>query len=209
MPSSYRWDTTARRYRQPNGRFQPAGAALRSLEQDLAGLNAVTDNLAAEYRAGRMSLVQWRLEMMTVVKHVQMGAATLAKGGRAQMQPADYGRVGQLVREQYGFLEQWVTDIASGTAPIDGRLSSRARLYVAAGRPTYVAIRAADVEDAGYDQERSILGVAEHCPLCIAEDAKGWQRRGEMLPIGDRQCGNNDRCAVEYRNSQTGQVIAA
>ncbi|HEV8178553.1 MAG TPA: hypothetical protein VGP44_12820 [Gemmatimonadales bacterium] len=209
MAGSYTWDLTARRYRDPRGRFIPTGQALRALERDLAGLTAETDRLAGDLRSGRLSLEAWRMEMMAVIKHVQMGSATLAKGGRAQMQPADHGRVGQLVREQYGFLEAWVADIASGKAPLDGRLDSRARLYVAAGRPTYVTVRFADVTDAGFDEARSILGHAEHCGPCVAQDAIGWQPITEMLPIGDRDCGNNDRCRVEIRNSRTGETQAA
>lgn len=209
MPSGYSWSTAARRYRAPNGRFLASGRALRALEADLRDLTTVTDRLADDLRAGRLSLDAWRAEMMDIAKHVQMGAATLAKGGRAQMQPADYGRVGHLVREQYGFLEQWTADIVSGKAPLDGRLTARARLYVAAARPTYVTVRAADLEGAGFDQERSILGAAEHCGPCIAQDALGWQRMGEMIPIRERDCGNNDKCRVEFRNSRTGEVQAA
>lgn len=209
MPNSYSWDAAARRYRSPVGTFLSTGRALASLESDLRGLVVLTDNLTDDLRSGRLSLEAWRFQMMDVVKHVQMGAATLAKGGRAQMTDADYGRVGQLTRAQYQYLEEWTQEIARGDAPLDGRLTSRARLYVAAARPTYVAVRGKDVEDAGFDQERSILGNAEHCATCIAQDALGWQPRGQMIPIGQRECGNNDKCPVEFRNSTTGQVLAA
>lgn len=206
---AYVWSTSTRRYRGPSGRFIPDGQALRSLEKDLAGLVTTTDQLAAEYRAGRLSLEAWRMEMQDIIKHVAIGSATLAKGGRAQMTPADFGRVGQRVREQYGFLEDWVQQIVSGEAPLDGRLTSRARLYVAAGRPTYVAVRAADVEDAGFDQEHSETRPAEHCDQCLIEEARGWVPIGTLIPIGQRTCKVNDHCLMHYRNSRTGETVAA
>lgn len=209
MAGEYSWSTVARRYRDPRGRFIPTGQALRSLERDLAGLDQLTDRLTEDYRSGRLSLEMFRLELQTVIKHVHMGAATLAKGGRAQMQPDDYGRVGQIVREQYQFLEDWTLDIANGIAPLDGRLTSRARSYIPAGRSTYVTIRGVDLEDVGFDQERSVTQPAEHCDECLIEAAKDWQPRGQMKPIGKRTCRSNDKCRAEFRNSQTGEVIAA
>ena len=211
MASRYTWSLSALRYRDVvSGRFLSTGEALRSLEQDLASLTRRTDQLAADLRSGRLSLIQWRLEMQLVIKHVQLGSATLAKGGRAQMTPADYGRVGQLTREQYGFLEQWTQAIARGEAPLDGRLTSRARLYLDAGTPTYHAVRRAEVRAAGFDEARSIVDpAAEHCDPCVDEDRKGWQPMAAMIPIGHRDCGNRDRCRVEFRNSTTGTVVAA
>lgn len=209
MPSRYEWDSRVRRYRGPSGVFIPTGRALASLETDILNLRSVTDRLADDLRSRRISLVEWRVAMQTVIKHTHLGAAELAIGGRAQMTPADYGRVGQIVREQYGFLEGWVQEIVNGSAPLDGRLGQRARLYVAAARPTYVAIRTNDLREAGFDQERSILTDAEHCAECVREDAKGWQPIGQMLPIGDRECGVSDKCRAELRNSRTGEVQAA
>lgn len=209
MPSRYEWDSSARRYRGPSGQFIASGRALASLETDILNLRSVTDLLADDLRARRMSLVEWRLEMQTVIKHTHLGAAELAMGGRAQMTPADYGRVGQIVREQYGFLEGWVQEIVSGSAPLDGRLGQRARLYVAAARPTYVTIRTHDLRESGFDQERSILTDAEHCGECVSEDAKGWQPIGDMISIGSRTCRVLDKCRAELRNSRTGEVQAA
>lgn len=205
--ASYVWDTRARRYRTPGGQFLSSGRVLRSLEADLRNLNTVADRLADDFRSGRLSLVEWRVQMQTLIKHVHLGAATLAKGGRAQMGPEDYGRVGQLIQQRYRDLEGWTSELAAGTAPTDGRLSTRARLYVTAARPTYVTVRLADLDH--FDQERSILSIAEHCGDCVAQAERGWQPRGQMIPIGERQCGDNDKCRVELRNSQTGEVIAA
>lgn len=209
MASSYSFDVAARRYRDTHGRFVPSGQAMKALEKDLFAINQLTDKLAGDVRAGRISLEAWRVEMMDVIKHVHLGSATLAKGGRGMMTQEDYGRVGQIVRDQYSFLEDWTQEIARGEASLGQALTSRARQYVTAGRLTYVAVRSADVGNVGFDQERSILSQAEHCATCVQQDALGWQPRGQMIPIGQRECHVNDKCTVEFRNSVTGEVQAA
>lgn len=208
--AQYTFDPRALRYRNAfTGRFIPVGQALQSLENDLARMGRLTDALADDYRSGRIALAEWRVQMQVLVKHIQLGAVTLAKGGRQRMAPADYGRVGQMVAEQYRHLDAWTQDLASGQAPTDGRMTQRARLYATAGRPAYVAVRAAEVRDNGFDQERSILHPADHCDQCEAEAARGFVPMGELVPIGGRECGVNDRCSWEARNSVTGETIAA
>jgi predicted ABC-type ATPase len=199
VASSYRWSEATRRYIDGRGRFIPNGQALKALEKDLANLNRVTDKLAGDLRAGRISLDAWRAEMMEIIKHTHLGSATLAKGGRAQMQPADYGRVGRIVRDQYGFLESWTQDIVSGAAPLDGRLNSRARLYLKAGRTEYLKGEAKEKAEAGFTEIRSILHPSEHCDVCVAQAEIGWQPIEQMIPIGERTCLANDKCTVEYR----------
>ncbi len=203
------WDAEAGRYRDAaTGRFVTHTAIRRALEQSLANLTRRTDGLAADLRAGRISLVEWRNEMRDIVKHTQMAAAELARGGRAQMTQSDYGRVGQAVRRQYGFLEAWVEQIKAGL-PFDGRMESRARQYLRAARTTYIANETRALSARGYDEVRSVLHPAEHCAECIAEAARGFVAVSQLVPLGSRTCRSNDRCSLEFRNSSTGRVLVA
>jgi hypothetical protein len=59
------------------------------------------------------------------------------------------------------------------------------------------------LEDAGFEEARSVLHPADHCPGCLVEAEKGWQPIGAMVPIGERDCKGNCRCTVEYRRSGT------
>jgi hypothetical protein len=49
------------------------------------------------------------------------------------------------------------------------------------------------------DEERRVLGVADHCPGCLEQAGLGWQPIGTLDEIGTEECGNNCRCEYEYR----------
>src|SRR3954468_3571438 len=96
------WDSYLGRYRYASGRLVSKLEVRSAIDRDLQRLSLDVSRLAGDLRGGRISLEGWRAEMKEIVKHVHMGQAAIAKGGRAQMGPADYGRVGQIVREEYG-----------------------------------------------------------------------------------------------------------
>lgn len=208
MPDRTFWDAEAGRYRDVGGRFITRASVRQALEESLANLQRRTDGLQADLRAGRISLTEWREEMRTTIKQTQMAAGELAVGGRAQMTQSDYGRVGQAVRRQYGYLEAWVEQIKAGL-PFDGRMEARAKQYLQAARGQYVGLEMRAMVARGYDEVRNILHPAEHCAECIAEADRGFVAAGSLIPIGARTCRANDRCTLEFRNSRTGEVVAA
>jgi hypothetical protein len=206
---SYTFDAALQRYRSKStGRLVSTAAIRRSLEVALDNEARRARSLAEQLRNREISLLEWQVQMRSTVKNVQLFSAALAKGGWAQLDQSDFGRVGQRVRFHYEKLDGFVQDIEAGI-PFDGRYLNRAELYAKAATPTYHAVRETALADKGFDQVRSILHPAEHCEDCIREEAKGWQPIGEMLPIGDRECMVNDQCSVRYRNSVTGEEVAA
>lgn len=156
--------------------------------------------LAEELRTNQIGLDAWLLEMRTLLKDVHLYSAAAAKGGWAQMAQADYGRVGQLVRTQYDYLDVFANDIANGL-PLDGRFLRRVALYGEAGRATYHVVEALEMDVRGMDEERNILHPADHCGDCIDMTELGWVKRGELIPIGQRQCLTGCHCTLQYRNS--------
>ena len=205
----YTFDEGLSRYRSKStGRLVSTVAVRRSLEVALDNEARRARSLAEQLRNREISLREWTVQMKAVVKDVQLFSAALAKGGWAQLDQSDFGRVGQRTRFHYEKLDGFVRDIEAGI-PFDGRYLNRAELYAKAATPTYHAVRETELADRGFDQVRSVLHEAEHCEDCIREDAKGWQPIGTMLPIGQRQCMVNDRCTVLYRNSVTGEEVAA
>ncbi len=207
MAARIRW--TGTRYRDPKtGRYITQVAVRRALEESLANLVRLTDTLAGDLRSGRISLLKWRDEMRTIIKQTHLAAQELAVGGRRQMTQADYGRVGQQVRVQYGFLENWVQQIQAGK-PVDATTESRARQYLRSARTAYMGHAARAMRERGFDEVRSVLHPAEHCAECLAEAGRGFVPLGALVPLGERICRANDRCSLEFRNSETGQVMAA
>ena len=161
-----------------------------------------------ELRDGTISLDAWRNSMRNEIRQQHLIAAMAAKGGRAQMTPADYGRVGQLVRKQYGYLEKFALDVDSGKVPLNGAFLSRSAMYSQASRGTYHAVERTEMMARQMTEERNILGKADHCPGCLEETARQWVGIGQLVPPGQRTCKVNCKCRLRYRDA-TGKESAA
>lgn len=205
-PGGFTFDEASDRYRDARGRFVTRKAVRDAIDQALSQRARRAEQLAADLRAGRISLERWRVEMRTLVRDVQLYSAAAAKGGWGELTQADYGRIGARVREQYRRLERFAQQIANRTQPLDGRFTQRGRLYAAAARSTYHAVERGMMIVRGFDQEANILTQAEHCPGCLKETARGPVPIGTLVPVGERQCLVNCKCRIEYRNSETGEV---
>jgi hypothetical protein len=202
----YAWDADAKRYRGAGGRFVSRRAVRAALDVTLENSGKRMNALADQLRKGEINLDTWLREMRGTVKAVHLYSTAAAKGGWDQLTKKDFGRVGRILRDQYTYLDRFAADIEAGL-PLDGRFTTRVRMYMQSGRRTYydAADRLVD-EIGGFDRERSVLHPADHCDECVAQAALGWQPRGAMIPIGERICKSNCRCTKEYLNSSTGQV---
>lgn len=58
--------------------------------------------------------------------------------------------------------------------------------------------------EAVFDEEHLVLGDAEHCEQCLADNARGFVPIGTLGPIGSRECRTNCACRFVYRNSADG-----
>ncbi len=206
-----RFDRTSGRFRGPDGRFIAAARVRPAVDAYLAASGREATRLADDLRAGRISLEEWRLAMKDVIKSTHMNLTRVAKGGRVGMTAADNGRVGQIVRREYGFLERWVEQIKAGWV-LDGRLTARARQYADAGGETFDLLERSEMAGRGMQQERNVLAAtADHClpnPLrgtvgCVALTALGWVPIGTLPVPGSvrRSCGRNCRCRLDYRTA--------
>jgi hypothetical protein len=198
---SIRWDAQIGRFRYPSGMLVSAVQVRSELDKSLLATGRRVKSLGDDLRAGRISLDAWRVEMKQSVKDTHLRASALARGGWDQMTPTDFGRAGQRIKQEYGFLEKWVGEIRAG-APLDGRLGSRGQLYAAAARSTFHQVQAEEMLKRGMDLEKSVLHPAEHCQVCVDEAAAGFRPIGEMIPIGERTCGRNCKCSVVYQRTE-------
>jgi hypothetical protein len=208
LTPQYLWNERAAQYSdRATGRFVSRQVIRDQLDKVIDASSQVMRAVSQQLRDGDISLAEWQTAMMQQVKTTHLAGAAMQRGGWQQMTQADFGRTGQIVRREYGFLRDFAEQIASGEQKLDGTLVRRSALYGQQGRPTYYTFWDTTAAQRGFDEERSILNPAEHCQDCIDEDAKGFQPIGQMIPIGQRQCRSNDRCDKEYRNSQTGETL--
>lgn len=201
--SLFRWNARSGRYVDARtGRFVSQTTVRAELDHALVQASRETRALAERLRSRTISLRRWELEMRRQVRRAQLYSAAAAKGGWAQMDPADFGRAGREIRDQYAYLKRFARQIRSGQQPLDGRFLQRTELYVEAGRTTYHATELADARRRGRTETRNVLHPADHCEgagSCVEQSGRGWVPIGSLLPIGRRLCLARCKCTVEYR----------
>ena len=197
----YRWEPTAGvsgRYRDTStGRYVQGAAVRRELDRYLDTADPAKA-LAEALRGRQVSLADWEVGMRRVVKNTHLNAIALERGGWANLTPSDFGRVGQIVREQYGYLKGFAADIASGKQRLDGTLGTRAKLYSQAARTSLYKSKAANMSG-GVTHQRSIRSARDSCRQCLDLDRKVFRIDDTSFPLpGQRICRANCQCHLEY-----------
>lgn len=175
-------------------------------ELDTRIIKGAEDRMAAlteRLQQKQLSLADWQRGMAAEIKDLHGASAIVGNGGWGNMTQADWGRLGQTVKGQRAYLQNFALDLEKGRygIPPDGRAVTRARMYGQAGRATAEEAQRRDKADAGLREERRVLGKADHCLTCLEEAAKGWQPIGTLRRIGDSLCTVNCYCRFEYRSS--------
>ena len=162
----------------------------------------VTDRLASDYASGKISLSDWALGMRQENRINYVEQYLLGKGGRNNMTPTDWGRIGRAVRQQNEFLQGFVNDLMSKQPPLTlAQIQARARQYVDGSTSMYERANALgrgmpdlpqypgdgsqvcrsnckchwriEGTDTGWDCTWVLEPSAEHCDTCI-ENAGKW-----------------------------------
>ena len=202
MPN-YRWEPGAGvtgRYRDTRtGRFLAPKVVRDELDRYLLNSAEPVNDLAQRLRDGTINLEDWHTAMRREIKNAHLNAMAEAVGGYNNMTPADYGRAGQRIREEYGFLRGFADDIASGKQRLDGTLQRRGQMYIDSARKTFYKGIEAATERGGITHIRSVLNPADHCAECVALDKRWYSiAGGAYTPPGNRICRSNCKCSEEY-----------
>jgi hypothetical protein len=201
----FTWDARSGRYKDARRRYVTHAQVRAWLDAALDNASERMAALSRQLQARQIDLVTWQVRMAREVKNVQLYSAAAAKGGWAQLSLADLGRVGQSVRVQLEFLNDFAREIRSGKQALGG-MEWRARLYAQAGRMMQDATQRAEMRIRGYDEEANDKAPGDSCPGCVGETGRGWVPLGALVPIGRRTCRVNCRCRTLYRKSATGEM---
>lgn len=127
------WDASVGRYRRKNGRFISRNSVLAILGQYLAFTDPIYAILE-RYVDGRLSANAFIRLVKNEVKEAAIVAYLVGRGGRAQMTPADWGRVGSVIKEQYRFLDRMAQDLPNIS---EGQLRHRLAMYLNSTREAF------------------------------------------------------------------------
>ena len=201
--SRYRWEPDAGisgRYRDTRtGRFVPAATVRRELDTYIDASDDAARALARMLRDREISLADAEILFRREIKRVHLNSVAMARGGWANLPPADYGLAGQRIRYNYGKARDMFAQIAAGKQRLDGTLDQRMSLYVSAGRNTFYRSKHAQFKVDGPTHVRSIRHARDSCLECVSLDRKVFAVNDPAYKMpGQRICLTRCRCSEEY-----------
>ncbi len=202
-PESWSFDTGSQRWRHGESGRPVAPSRIADVLAERQA--AVKDALAGHGRAlanGTMTPAQFQAAARADIKAAHIQARLLAIGGRENATPKDWGKVGNELRNQYGYLAEF----AATPEMSEAYAANRASLYGgAAVKGTYTAGQQSSHAANGYDQARKVgPNDGATCSDCSEEIAQGWVPIEDAPTIGHTQCLSNCRCEVEFGKSGDG-----
>jgi len=207
---AWKWNQTAARYyNTATGRFLSRTQAMGFVKDSIAATERAADLLANYVADGMLSAGDFRLMMRAEIKREYIRQACLAKGGRAQMTFSDWGTIGQQIKGQYKYLDNFAAEVAKGNLT-EAQIRSRARMYINSSLQAFEGIQEKVAIEGGYDEESWHMNPAlENCPDCKDFSDMGWQPVGTFPTPGDGStvCLTSCGCHKEYRNSVTGDIF--
>lgn len=207
MPPKFRWNQQSNRFIDKNGRFVSWVEIGDEIDRLTIKMRDTNRTLAESYRDGNLSLTEFRNQFLQNIKTGHLSAGTIQAGGWDNMRPTDFGRIGNVLRREYGLANNLIAGLEDGSIRPDGNFIRRVGGYSNELRVTYYAMHHFDLTDRGFDLEGSILTPADHCEECVREDDLGIRPVGEMKPLGRRICRSGCKCKLHRKNSITGEEI--
>ncbi len=132
---AWTYDPRTHNYRQ-DGRFV-AFSEIRDVALQMAVNSGNTVlAIARQLIDGQLKLEHWQEFMRLAIKNEHLAQYMAGRGGKAQMTFRDYGIVGNILKEQYRFLDGFAHDIATGNMT-PAQIMARARLYIASAHQSF------------------------------------------------------------------------
>lgn len=174
------------------------------LRRVIKGVESEMIDISKQLQNGDIMLQEWYDAMRPKKRIIHGLSGSLARGGVERMTPTDWGRVGGLTKADYGRLDKFAKALEDGL-PLDGNFLNRVRLHAKAGITTYNEVKRGVAKGNGFNEERRVLGNADHCETqsgltgCKELARMGWVLIGTLPAIGRSPCHSNCQCHFEYR----------
>lgn len=143
---------------------------------------------------------EFEVGMKALLKNEHLALSMIANGGRDQMTAREWGKVGSVIKDQYGYLEAFGRQIDADEITLGPGFLSRAESYASFGSHVYENFVRDGMIEAGMTEAfNSLGGSAQSCAECPALEATGWMPIEDMPEIGERECSVGCNCSIEYR----------
>lgn len=200
--AEWSYDTKLGRYRRPSGQFMSQKAVMALVDGRIDKLGQQLRRFTQMLADGNITIDQWQGSVREAIKAAHIQATVLGHGGKDGMGSAEYGRIGQRLRAEYGYLQKFAGDILAGRVSTAMALA-RVQLYAESVRGSYWEGTSIRQERQGYSLMRRILDPqAQHCDDCLRYARAGLVSMGSLPMPGQRcECRSRCRCSVEYKRN--------
>ena len=200
--AEWSYDTNLGRYRRPSGQFMSEKAVMALVDGRIDKLGQQLRRFTQMLADGNITIDQWQGSVREAIKAAHIQATVLGHGGKDSMGSAEYGRIGQRLRAEYTFLQNFAGDILAGRVSTPMALA-RVQLYAESVRGSYWEGTSIRQERQGYSLMRRILDPqAQHCDDCVRYARAGLVSMGSLPMPGQRcACRSRCRCSVEYKRN--------
>lgn len=207
MDAEWSYDRSLGRYRDSRGRFLSEAGVQKLVDGRIDRLDANLRRFTKMLAEGAITLDQWQGSVREAIKAAHLQAAMIGHGGRTGMGSAEYGRVGQRLRQEYAFLQGFALDLLEQRVSAPMALA-RISLYAQSVRGSFWEGASMRKEQQGFSLMQRILDpLAQHCQDCLDYAARGIVAIGAVPLPGQRcACRARCRCSVRYFRQQAATV---
>lgn len=156
-------------------------------------------SVAMKLTSNKINRAEFEIQMSELLKQAHILVSGIAKGGRLQMTARDWGKVGNNLKTQYGFLNGFERKIANNKLS-DQQIIYRAQLYSASVRIAFFTTLQEEKKGENEPKVRRVLNAAESCGDCINYANMGFVALSEMPEIGDSECSYFCKCEIEFES---------
>lgn len=207
LDAQWSYDRKSGRYRDERGRFLSEKSVQALVDGRIDRLSAQLQRFTRMLADGSITLEQWQGSVREAIKAAHLQAAIIGHGGRAGMGAAEYGRIGQRLRQEYAYLQGFALDLLEQRSSTAMALA-RIKLYAESVRGSFWEGTAIRKEQQGFGLMQRILDpLAQHCEDCIGYASRGVVPIGSVPLPGQRcACRARCRCTVRYLRQQATTV---
>ena len=200
--AEWAYDANLGRYRRPSGQFMSQKAVMALVDGRIDKLGQNLRRFTQMLADGNITIDQWQGSVREAIKAAHIQATVLGHGGKDGMGSAEYGRIGQRLRAEYSYLQNFAGDILAGRVSVAMALA-RVQLYAESVRSSYWEGASLRQAKQGYSLMRRILDPqAQHCDDCVRYARAGLVSLGSLPMPGQRcECRARCRCSVEYKRN--------
>lgn len=216
----WHWNEKAGRYQDDEtGRFL-SRAHLEELLADSIRHSADTSGQLSDWVSnGQIRPAAWAEIFKQELKEEYIRQYLAGIGGRSMMTSKDWGKLGQMLKEQYKYFDKFAEQVAAGNLS-QAQIDMRSSMYFNSASEAYNKANGKTAVKWGADEVQWVIGPVktEHCQDCQERAALGWQLcgpsggfpvdGGEAFPgDGNSQCLTDCHCGLNHRNSSNGTIF--